>query len=71
MSLVIVKCTFVNNTSSMSEQNNKDDAQLKLRRVAIDTYHENVAYLNRRCRPASEKFSWSTAIRQCLKCGPG
>lgn len=50
MSLVIVKCVFVNNTSSMSEENNKDDAQLKLRRVAIDTYHENVAYLNRRCR---------------------
>ena len=33
----------------MSDKNNKTEAQLKLRRVAVDTYHENVAYLNRKC----------------------
>jgi len=50
LSKIIVKTEFVTNTLTMTEQNNQNDAQLKLRRVAIDTYHENVAYLNRRCR---------------------
>lgn len=33
----------------MSNNNSNNKAPLKLRRVAIDTYHENVAYLHRNC----------------------
>ncbi|MFO8025813.1 thymidine phosphorylase family protein [Thiohalophilus sp.] len=34
---------------SPSPDDNGDKARLKLRRVAIDTYHENVAFLHRNC----------------------
>lgn len=50
LSLVIVKLCFVDNTLNMTIAHHQNEAQLKLRRVAIDTYHENVAYLNRQCR---------------------
>jgi len=33
----------------MTQADQKQTAQLKLRRIAIDTYHENVAFLNRSC----------------------
>ncbi|MDR9437287.1 MAG: thymidine phosphorylase family protein [Thiohalophilus sp.] len=36
-------------TQSPAPEDNGDKARLKLRRVAIDTYHENVAYLHRNC----------------------
>lgn len=39
----------MSNTLYMTNITSKTEAPLKLRRVAIDTYHENVAYLNRTC----------------------
>ena len=35
--------------SSVKQNNKHFVGELKLRRVAIDTYHENVAYLHRNC----------------------
>ncbi len=47
---LIAKPWFIRNNLSMTNTPSQNEAQLKLRRVAIDTYHENVAYLNRKCR---------------------